>query len=443
MDNPNFTIQNINNNRRILHFLSNISLVSFDGNELSYTTSNYPPSSSAIDTLSTLSLTEFIIPPNPIPPANIEFLLLGAASGTGGASGPTVYQYSIGTGGTGFIGLTGHGFTGASGTGMTGGVGWYPLSIGLNIGYDAAYNSSQIVAVGRGIGSYFSSSSTNGVTNNWITGTGSSQILTTSYGIIWSAEMEIFVAGGTDTGTGDNRNCIATSVDGVNWTASLTNPFYLASQTNSACNGVCWSPVLRLFIATGQNKPTEDSTLSTAISRDGKTWTVPTNDPFGGGAGHVGKRCCWSTFLHRLVAVGRSHHGGHCIARSQDGLVWTAVNSSFDGGFGLDVCWSDNFGIFVAVGYSTNGRGIILWSVDGIDWTLGTSQPFEQDNSQVTSVCWNSETNYFMVTGSINGAMRTMVCQDPSYFNPFPQWVTVSNGALQSGNRVVSFAPQF
>jgi len=197
-------------------------------------------------------------------------------------------------------------------------------------------------------------------------GEGATAIATSPDGIAWTAQTSPFTyAGGIARGgalwvaADGGTNSIATSLDGLTWTAR-TSPF-----TYGYCRGAAWNG--SLWVAVGSGTGT-----SIATSPDGVTWTVRTS-PFG--TSGYGDGVAWNGSL--WVVVG--HGGGGsttAIATSPDGITWTPQTSPWS--YGYRVAW--NGSLWVVIGGGTNS---IVTSPDGITWTDQTS-PFSS-----YGVAWN------------------------------------------------------
>ena len=163
-------------------------------------------------------------------------------------------------------------------------------------------------------------------------------------------EVTKYVSVGRDFGT-VNKNSIAYSVDGLNWTSVANNIFtdYGAAAHHSA--------KLPRWVAVGQG------TNSIAHSINGANWIPVTNSTtiFSGS----GRGVAYSTKLSRWVAVGG---GTNNIAHSTDGINWVGLGTDhFTGGGGLGVSYGAELSRWVAVGHGTN-TSTIVHSTDGITW---------------------------------------------------------------------------
>jgi hypothetical protein len=220
------------------------------------------------------------------------------------------------------------------------GITWTPRTNSLVGGNGVAWNGSMFVAVG---------SKNNNINLN-------DTIATSSDGITWNGRGSIFSTQGNGVAwngyrwvaVGSGTNTIATSPDGINWTASSNGNSIFSNGNGVAWNGTLW-------VAVG------DGTNTIAYSSDGINWTASSN----GNSifSTQGNGVAWNGTL--WVAVGE---GTHTIATSPDGITWTAVSNSTSifSTQGNGVAW--NGYRWVAVG-NGSGTNTIATSPDGITWT--------------------------------------------------------------------------
>jgi hypothetical protein len=175
-------------------------------------------------------------------------------------------------------------------------------------------------------------------------------------GVAYNGSMWVVVGEALLSGSGPS---IAWSADGITWTPVDDIPFTRGNHV--AWNGAMW-------VAAGQGGAT------IATSTDGVNWTARTA-PFTTSANGV----AWGG--GQWVAVGR---GGTQIATSPDGITWTARSSPFPYA-GNGVAW--NGSMWVVAGDATFGTGAtIATSTDGESWTQVSANPMTQNAS---SVAWN------------------------------------------------------
>lgn len=199
-----------------------------------------------------------------------------------------------------------------------------------------------------------------------------------------------------------------TSEDGVTWTWSRE-----AEPAHSvAYQGMCYSPELQLFVATGYR---DDGKLI-KTSPDGETWTeIEMADPLvhGGLSG-----ICWSPDLSLFVAV-TSDDVLDCVATSPDGSTWTFRTAP--AGSWRDVEWSSELGLFVAIGdVSTNSvdtQHYGMYSSDGITWTASTMPNDGTINWHLGGLVWAEDLGLFVALGGTNGGLSRRIATTPDGIN--------------------------
>ena len=182
--------------------------------------------------------------------------------------------------------------------------------------------------------------------------------------VCWSSALQLFCAVGT--------NSVATSPDGVRWTART------ASVNHTS---VCWSPELGLFCAV-RNTGTGTRVQT---SPDGITWTTRIS-----AADVSWSAVCWSPQLFLFCAVSATGTGNR-VMTSPDGVTWTTQTTAADIQY-TSICWAAELGLFCAVANTGTGNRVQT-SPDGITWTSGTVGV----DSAWESVCWSSDAGLFLV----------------------------------------------
>jgi len=226
--------------------------------------------------------------------------------------------------------------------------------------------------------------------------------------LAWSPTLGLYIAVG-------NPGYIATSTDGINWTAVPSVPttetldgaawldgrFYAVGGHGTvltSANGLDWtkatSPSISWTLSdvawNGQSGPgavfVATGYFSALISNDGNTWTEVANPPaayndrvvWGGGSANV------------FVTVGTSND----IFTSPDGITWTQRFENQQTGIAQmainDVAWTGTR--FVAVGQ----KGSIFASDDGLVWSIVAS------GSDLTSLMYDG--SHYIAAGH-NGRM--------------------------------------
>jgi len=133
---------------------------------------------------------------------------------------------------------------------------------------------------------------------NWLAATTINTIMSACYVLAWNGSL--WVAGGVRT-----TNSIATSPNGINWTAAVTSPFTVE------CRGVAWNG--SLWVAGGQG-----TTNRMVYSSDGSNWT-----PSPTGTAIFTTYCFSITWNGSLWITGGS--GTSSLAYSYDGSNWKAA----------------------------------------------------------------------------------------------------------------------
>lgn len=199
--------------------------------------------------------------------------------------------------------------------------------------------------------------------------------------IVFAQSLNLYVA------VGDS--CVATSVDGVNFTS--INPGAGLSTTYWRC--VIWISELSLFVACASNGSSRIMT-----STDGSSWTGYTGD-----ATSSWNSLTYSPSLGIIVAVATS--GTNRIMTSPTGSSWTVRTppntNSWDA-----VAWSPSIGKFVSVS-SSNAVNKAMYSSNGTAWTATTMADESSSNGALwNKVIWASGLSLFIAcaNGSVYGS---------------------------------------
>jgi len=235
-----------------------------------------------------------------------------------------------------------------------------------------------VTVAGTGLGSGGVLTSSDGLT--WI-----SRIcpVTTNdwYRVTWSSELYLFAA---IAATGVTNN-IMTSPDGITWTSR-------AKSGTQVLRGLCWSPELLLFVASGA--------AIMIRSSNGITWTDSSTE-----TGNW-RAVCWSPDLNLFCAV--KNGGTERAMTSSNGITWTlrtmASNTDWRG-----IIWSPGLGLFCAASFDGTFRFNI--SSNGINWTTSVGPLIPYRN-----IMWSSETRLFTALGN-----STNIAVSPDGIN----WTTV------------------
>ena len=203
----------------------------------------------------------------------------------------------------------------------------------------------------------------------WALGTGVAGAWTSA---AWSPALGMFAAVSYS-----GANTIATSVDGINWTAQTAPVGAGANWTN-----ITWSPELGVFVAVSQLG-------KTMYSSDGIIWALGTID-----AGSW-NGVCWSPELSMFVSVSALTN---YAATSTDGINWTTQTAPARQW--VVVAWTGEWGFFVAA-----GSDMLMISRDGITWTDATSSV---PSGGWSDMAWSPELSILVVVSS-SGTNKVMI----------------------------------
>lgn len=233
------------------------------------------------------------------------------------------------------------------------------------------------------------------------------QIATSADGVTWTARSSPFTMTGRGVAyngarwvaVGQAEYMIATSDDGITWTGR-------ASPFTTAGRGAAWFH--DQWVAVGQGG------ARIATSPDGETWTARAS-PIAGIAYGIAAS-------DTLIVVGGQT--GATLATSTDGVTWTARSNPITGRV-MGVAW--NGALWVAVG-ETGAR--IITSPDGVLWTSRTA-PF----TRVNGVAWNGE--LWVAVGQGNATIATSVNGLTWTAQPGSPFTTEANGVAWDGTQWV------
>ena len=179
-------------------------------------------------------------------------------------------------------------------------------------------------------------------------------------GIAWNGSYWVVVGGNPSTA---NTTTIATSPDGVNWTARVCSVLDTKIAYGIAWNGYMW-------IAAGEPSGVGTIQSGVALSYDGITWAAPTVPPFSGGEC---KTITWNGSIWLTTNDGRS------VSTSLTGETWTTPVVIPGAGKIRNITW--NGSLWIAIG-PTSTSSIMATSPDGINWTaINTTPPFPTNDS--------------------------------------------------------------
>lgn len=191
---------------------------------------------------------------------------------------------------------------------------------------------------------------------------------------------------------GDNKNTIAVSKDGRNWSGR-------SSDETSVNNGIAYSPSLDLFVVCRGGGITTSDRIFTSNDH-GRTWTTRTLS-----VASVDLRCvAWSPTLSLFCAMGVSN----AVWTSPDGTNWTQRTGPTSGGTWRKILWAggthNRF-------YATDTNNLAR-SSDGTSWAMsamgigGNGKGLSFSEPLNTIVCSDASANNLIVH-STNGTSFT------------------------------------
>jgi len=167
---------------------------------------------------------------------------------------------------------------------------------------NAVWTGKTWVAVGEGGNTIATSKNA----NHW-TGQGSYIFTNAGYGVAWSNEQSLIVAGGSG-----GTNSLAYSNDGIFWNGLGNN--LLSTVYDVQWNGSIW---IACGVPISGNK-------SIIYSTDGNHWNLPTQtDLFDVN----GTKIAWNGSFWTVIGSSTSGNGSYNIATSVDGIHWTMQNN--------------------------------------------------------------------------------------------------------------------
>jgi hypothetical protein len=206
--------------------------------------------------------------------------------------------------------------------------------------------------------------------------------------IAWNGILWVAVGANSTNGVS-----IIYSSDGINWSSANNNPFFSGGAYGIAWNGSLW-------VATGFNNNNAPSTAWVATSKDGINWTASSDTLFTG-VQTFGSAIVWNGSY--WLATGGNEARDMGLASSTDGLSWIPILSNpfvLPGGLINSLAWNGSY--WVAVGYDDyyNITKSIATSPDGIIWTVRSS-PFDTAGLIANGIAWNGSL-WVAVGGSID-----------------------------------------
>jgi len=278
---------------------------------------------------------------------------------------------------------------------------------GVSIIVPVVYSPSQNVWVAAGYAPGGTSILYSGDGMNWSNIVSGTAFNPQGNSAAYSADQDLFVIGGFDSGGGSN---IKYSADGSNWSD--------ANVTVAAGN------IYAIHYGGGIWHAPISSQIQLLYSPDGINWSNTTNN-FGTQAYSVAYNGS-----NLWVAVGNDGGGGNPIKYSGDGISWSnATYNSFTFPSGIYVSYST--GLYIAIGsYFTSAPGVMAFSSNGSNWYPGTN-PF---NGAGYSIAYGDGVWVAVGDGSINGGAAIKYSRNGS------NWYNYKNGADGINGQCLSIA---
>jgi len=209
---------------------------------------------------------------------------------------------------------------------------------------------------------------------------------------------------------------------GLNLTQPANQWVTNVSSSTEFWNAICWSPELKLFVASSAFS----GGINAFYSYDGINW----NNCIGlVSQWHSKGSIAWSPKLLRFVLTSENGALGQRIAYSNDGINWTYAASADDTKPWTSVCWSQELGIFCCV--ATNG---VQTSVDGITWIL------RSNTLNCNYVCWSPELSLFAICyGSYTNANCIHTSPDGITWTTLSSIYSTANVGFNSG---IAWSPE-
>jgi len=204
---------------------------------------------------------------------------------------------------------------------------------------------------------------------NWTPVTAANALWSNTFSIAWNGSFWIAGIAGS--------NPIAYSYDGINWIVNVNAPFNSYSGTVTGYYQTIYNNTQsNNFMITG----THNSAYSMYYSIDGLNWTPSIS----GSTVFNNNYQVLCIKYNGLIWIGTAEGGDNRLGYSYDGLTWTP-SSSGNSVFSNNVRTLASNGSFwvaggLALGYNTNSMG---YSLNGINWSVSTSGSSLFGNVQV------------------------------------------------------------
>lgn len=207
--------------------------------------------------------------------------------------------------------------------------------------------------------------------------------------VAWSESLERAVC---ITGATAGTNDFAYSDDGINWTNVSTG------LTNRAWRTVVWVDAFSLFVATSTPNALDTQSNSIATSPDGVTWTARTTPSETGASSELG----WANLAAsatRVVVVPTPDPGPYTsVLISTNGTTYTETATSGAPERFLAIAYSSTLSLFVAVGRTNTLADLAVYSSpDGETWTVRYTQAADASTA-APSIAWAAGLGMFVIS---------------------------------------------
>lgn len=251
-----------------------------------------------------------------------------------------------------------------------------PFDTSGGIVYKIAYNGTRWVAIGQiGFGvCLIAYSDDNGI--NWTSAATNPLSNASSFGssVHWNGSY--WVACGKNSSSATVT--LIYSYDGSTWYAAATNPF-----SGGICKDIFWNG--SKWVAVGNNS---GNTVHVATSVDGVNWTASSGTPGPFGIGGYGQSVTWGG---NIWVIAGSPISASSLYYSYDGETWTSLSGTDPNPTGVwsVVRWNGSY--FLAGGWNGGSPGatcVAAYSYDGKTWTVVSPAPFG-GGGYITDLSWD------------------------------------------------------
>jgi len=251
--------------------------------------------------------------------------------------------------------------------------------------------------------------STDGI--NWQISTGASFTINgngVAYGTSSDGTTPLWVAGGNNVNGGPANNNLIYSTDGINWQISTGESFY--SNSNSVAYGTSSDGTTPLWVAGGSDTGGGNNNLM--YSTDGISWQISTGESFIAQCFGVAYGTSSDGTTPLWVAAGSdTGDDNNNLMYSTDGISWQISTGASFSSNGTGVAYGTSSDgttpLWVAAGDNNNGipaNNNLMYSTDGINWQISTGASFSSNGTGVAyGTRSDGTTPLWVATGSDTG----------------------------------------